>query len=84
MDFPTEQMLTVEYRNYRGETSIRRIVPDRIWFGSTDWHPEAQWLLDGFDVDKDAYRSFAILDVTRFLCDDLDDVPTRSRDQVAS
>ena len=30
------------YTNYRGETSYREILPEKIWFGSTEWHPEAQ------------------------------------------
>ena len=33
------------YTNYRGETAIREITPKTIHFGSTEWHPEPQWLL---------------------------------------
>ena len=29
-------------------------------FGSTQWHPEPQWLLQAWDVDKDAERDFAL------------------------
>lgn len=53
----------VVYTNYRGETAIREIIPDRIWFGSTEWHPKDQWLLDAFDVEKQAKRSFALKDI---------------------
>jgi predicted DNA-binding transcriptional regulator YafY len=51
------------YTNYRGETSRRVILPEKIWFGSTEWHPEAQWLLDAHDVEKYAIRNFAMKDI---------------------
>jgi predicted DNA-binding transcriptional regulator YafY len=53
----------IVYTNYRGETSIRRVIPVRLWFGATEWHPAEQWLLDAFDVDKQAQRSFAVKDI---------------------
>jgi predicted DNA-binding transcriptional regulator YafY len=51
------------YTNYRGETAVRTILPIKIWFGATDWHPEAQWLLDAIDFEKGAKRSFALKDI---------------------
>lgn len=50
----------IVYTNYRNETTRRTIVPERIWFGTTAWHPEAQWLLDALDVEKGERRSFAL------------------------
>jgi predicted DNA-binding transcriptional regulator YafY len=58
--------IRIRYRNWRGELSLRRIVPDHIWFGATEWHPEHQWLLDALDLDKGERRSFAILDIVEF------------------
>lgn len=55
--------VVIRYTNYRGETADRRIVPIRIRFGSTEWHPEGQWLLEAFDLDRDATRAFALKDV---------------------
>lgn len=63
---PAERIVTIDYANYRGERSLRRIVPERIWFGATSWHPEPQWLLEAYDVDRDAYRSFAVRDIYSF------------------
>ena len=40
-----KQIVQILYTNYRGETAIRTIFPLEIWYGSTDWHPEPQWLL---------------------------------------
>ena len=58
-----EKVVRILYTNYRGETTIRRIIPERIWFGETEWHQERQWLLDAFDIDKSQRRSFAVKDI---------------------
>ena len=47
-----EQIVTIRYTNYRGETSVRRIIPIEIRFVSTEWHPAPQWVLEAHDVDK--------------------------------
>ena len=54
--------VTLTYTNWRGETSKRTIKPKYIWFGATEWHPEPQWLLTAFDLEKDAERDFALKD----------------------
>lgn len=65
-----EQVVCIRYRNYRGEIAVRRVLPSRVWFGATSWHPEPQWILDALDIDKDAARSFALQDVLEFGCTD--------------
>ena len=57
------KQISICYTNYRGETSIRKIIPLKIWFGKTDWHKEEQWLLDAIDVEKNVERSFALKDI---------------------
>jgi predicted DNA-binding transcriptional regulator YafY len=64
----SDQIVTVRYRNYRGETSLRRVLPRGVWYGSTDWHPEPQWVMDVLDVDRDVERSFALRDILDFDC----------------
>jgi hypothetical protein len=56
----------IRYRNWRGETALRRIVPEHVWFGSTEWHPDAQWFLRAVDTDKAAVRDFALRDVLQW------------------
>ena len=51
------------YTNYKGETGYRDIIPQKIWFGSTEWHKEEQWLLDAMDLGKSALRNFAMKDI---------------------
>lgn len=53
----------IDYTNYRGVTAIRWIVPERIYFGSTEYHPIPQWLLLAYDLHKEAPRTFAIADI---------------------
>lgn len=54
--------VTLIYTNYRGEESERTITPQRVWYGSTEWHPEPQWLMTAFDHEKQANRDFALKD----------------------
>ncbi|MEU9407541.1 hypothetical protein AB0E08_17930 [Streptomyces sp. NPDC048281] len=58
-----EQEVKILYINYRGEKDWRRIQPLKIWFGSTNWHPGKQWLMDAIDLGKQAERSFALKDI---------------------
>lgn len=55
------------YTNWRGETAERTIVPIKIWFGSTEWHKEEQWLLRALDTEKQAERDFAIKDIQQWI-----------------
>ena len=61
-DDPQGPPLTFTYKNWRGETGIRRAVPNHMWYGRTEHHPEAQWFMNAWDVDKQALRDFAVLD----------------------
>lgn len=54
--------VTLIYTNYRDETSERTITPQRVWYGSTEWHPEPQWLITAFDHKKHASRDFTLKD----------------------
>lgn len=52
-----------QYRNYKGEVSLRRLVPQGIEFQETNkWHGENVWILHAFDLDKDDVREFALKD----------------------
>jgi predicted DNA-binding transcriptional regulator YafY len=63
----TNQVVQVVYTNYRGETAKRTILPRRIWFGTCEWYPEDQWLLDAFDLDRGADRTFALKNIRSWL-----------------
>lgn len=53
----------VMYRNYKGVLGERNITPMHIFYGSTQYHPEPQFLLEAFDNDKKAPRIFALKDM---------------------
>lgn len=61
----TNKYLSVTYRNHRGETRQRIIEPKNVWFGSTEWHPEEQWLLKAMDIEKGEERDFALKDISQ-------------------
>ena len=57
------KQLRISYTNYRQETRERIILPKEIGYGSTQWHPEEQWLLKAVDVEKGEDRDFAMSDI---------------------
>lgn len=60
------RVISIIYKNHRGEVSQRKILPVRIWFGESAWHPSPQWLLRAFDLGKREDRDFAIRDIRSF------------------
>ena len=58
--------LVFRYKNWQGLIATRRVLPIKIWYGSTKWHPEEDWLLKAIDLDKDAERDFKIKDILSF------------------
>ena len=51
------------YTNYRGETAVRNIEPLDMRHGSTEWHPQPQWLLAAMDLDQNVEREFAFNEI---------------------
>lgn len=62
---PETGSVRIDYTNWRDERRTRRILPLRIYWGSNEWHPETQWLLDAEDLELPdrGTRSFAMKDV---------------------
>lgn len=60
---PEAEPLVFMYTNWRGESGLRRAHPRRVYWGSTDWHPAPQWLMEALDADKQAVRVFAMQDM---------------------
>lgn len=54
----------IDYTNHRGERQLRAIEPrGGLHFGSSDWHPDEQWLLHAYDLGKGAVRTFAMASI---------------------
>ncbi len=62
----TEKQVKITYKNWRGEVAERSIQPIELWYGKTDYHPEEQWLLKAYDIEKKAERDFAVKDILKW------------------
>lgn len=51
------------YTNYKGVTSVRSVFPWRMRYAATEHHPKPQWIMDAYDIEKGANRSFAMADM---------------------
>jgi hypothetical protein len=56
--------ISFDYTNYRGEQSRRTVTPVTHRWGTSQWHPELQWLMLALDHDKGQPREFAVKDMT--------------------
>lgn len=61
--------VTIVYTNYKGITSVRDLLPIKIFFGSNEWHKEDQWLMEAVDIEKNAQRTFAMKDIRTWFRD---------------
>lgn len=55
--------VSIQYTNWKGVQSIRRIMPIKMFYESNEFHTEKQWLLLAYDLDKGAERTFAVKDI---------------------
>jgi hypothetical protein len=53
-----------DYVNWKGVKGHRKVQIDEFYFGSTEYHPEPQWLLSAFDLEKSEFRIFAMKDMS--------------------
>lgn len=60
--FPVQPGLAYafEFTNYKSTTAQRVVIARGLFWGSTPWHKELQWFLDGFDVHKNEVRQFPL------------------------
>ena len=56
----TVRDVSIDYTNWRGERSVRVVLPARMWWGKTEFHPTEQFLLHAFDIEKQSWRDFAM------------------------
>jgi hypothetical protein len=51
----------IAYTDHRGEKRIRVIRPLRLWWGMFSWKDtEPQWLIDVWDFEEGATRTYAL------------------------
>ena len=60
--------LVFTYRNWSNKTSERTVIPVSTFYGITEYHKDKpQWFLHCFDIEKKAYRDFALDFIIKFL-----------------
>lgn len=62
-----DKYIDIDYTNWRSVRSVRKILPIRLYFAKTDYHPDPQWLLEAFDPEKKESRSFALKMIHQIL-----------------
>lgn len=68
MKIDNNKVLTLLYKNWKGNTDIRKVQPiGNMYWGKTEYHKEDQWLFDVWDLDKDASRTYAFKDIIKVL-----------------
>lgn len=65
--FAAVELAKIYYTNYKGERGYRIVLPLEIRHGMTDWHPEPQWFIQAFDLEKRALRLFTLHDISDWL-----------------
>jgi predicted DNA-binding transcriptional regulator YafY len=60
----TEDFIEFDYVNWKGKKGHRIVEVLGFVYGTTEFHKEEQWLLRGFDMDKDDFRVFALKDMS--------------------
>lgn len=57
-------LISFTYKNWKGETSERKAIVSDFSYGSNEYHKEPQFMILGFDWDKNAWRTFTTNDMT--------------------
>jgi predicted DNA-binding transcriptional regulator YafY len=54
------------YKNHEGIIDGRTVIPQRWWFGISQYHHGEQWFMHAFCLDRKAYRDFAQADISEW------------------
>lgn len=70
------QKIIIEYVNFKGEKSERKILPIEIWFGNTRRYKDDQWFLKALDFEKGDERNFRFRGIEKFSPKQITDTTT--------
>ena len=62
-------IMRIKYRNWKGVTEDRRILPIRVEYLSTEFHPKPYWALIAHCLERDAERAFRMSDIEKIYED---------------
>lgn len=64
----SSKIIEVLYKNWKGKTSHRKIMPLEMEFTTSEWHgEEPQWFIRAICLDKNEERMFAMKDIRSFV-----------------
>jgi hypothetical protein len=63
VEFLANDIIQFDYINWKGILGHRIVETICIYYGSTKFHPEPQWLMEGVDLIKNEHRIFAMKDM---------------------
>lgn len=60
-----DEIITIDYTNWRGERRERHVRPIGIQFTCTEHHPEKQWLMWGLEKkdNEEVLRAYAMVNI---------------------
>lgn len=64
LKLPNGLVLEFDYINWRGEFGHRKVKVKNVYFGFTKFHSKEQWIMEAYDLVKQADRFFAISDMS--------------------
>lgn len=80
----TDAPVTIFFTDSSGVNRERSVIPQRVWYGCTEWYPKEQWLLDAYDTERHVVRSFSLATIKGFDGHTGERVPHRSADHRAA
>lgn len=64
MNIKKGDIIQFNYINWRGLGDIRKVLINEIYYGSNEYHPNPQFLMKAYDLDKNVERIFAMSDMS--------------------
>lgn len=64
MNIKKGDIIQFNYINWRGLGDIRKALINEIYYGSNEYHPNPQFLMKAYDLDKNVERIFAMSDMS--------------------
>jgi predicted DNA-binding transcriptional regulator YafY len=58
--FEGGQAIRFRYTDWQGITGHKEVEAEAVWWGTTNYYPDAQWLLSGWDRSRNVPRDFAL------------------------
>ncbi|NRD80304.1 hypothetical protein HPT25_23565 [Bacillus sp. BRMEA1] len=63
-DVKEGDLIRFRYKNWKDVVTVRKAFVKGFFFGKTEYHPDYQCFIKGFDLDKMAIRDFAVKDIS--------------------